>query len=52
MLIINFVMVKTPTKGVNPAGPARRTRSARASASSGTPKPHEFLGITEENEEE
>ncbi|KAB2596018.1 hypothetical protein D8674_031468 [Pyrus ussuriensis x Pyrus communis] len=45
-------LVKAPTKGIALAGPAPRTRSNRASASSGTLKPSEFLDIIEANEEE
>ncbi|TQE11360.1 hypothetical protein C1H46_003094 [Malus baccata] len=42
---------KALTKEVALAGSARRTKSARASASFGTPKPHEFLDITKASEE-
>ncbi|KAB2606105.1 hypothetical protein D8674_005822 [Pyrus ussuriensis x Pyrus communis] len=42
----------TPAKEATSTSPARRAKSARASASSSTPKPLEFLDITEASEEE
>ncbi|KAB2597205.1 hypothetical protein D8674_000125 [Pyrus ussuriensis x Pyrus communis] len=42
----------TSAKEVAPIGPARKTFSARVSASSGTLKPHEFLDITITSEKE
>lgn len=48
MLNMAFVTAKE----VAPIGSARKTWSARVSASSGTPKPHEFLNITITSEKE
>lgn len=46
MLTMTFVTAKALTKEATHAGPARRTKSARASTSYDTSMPFEFLDIT------
>lgn len=48
----NFVITKTHAKEIAHVVPARRSSSAQASSSSGTPKPLAFLDITTVSEEE